>query len=395
MLRLDTHANIRGVTEPLVLKVMTLEEFITGSLSPHQVALWVESGNDNLDSLLKAPWGGVFCPDTASWQHSCTRPLISAPRDASVVVPGDVISLFPGNSLVKVLFRKSSTSNALFITERCNNNCVMCSQPPRDVDDRWRFEINHQLLRLIDKDIPWLGITGGEPTLDQNALVNLINTAKELLPHTGLHVLTHGRTFGTSDLAPRIRQIRHPRIQWGVPLYGDVSEIHDGVVRVPGAFDETVEGLLALGRAGQAVELRMVLQKATIPRLRQFAYWVSRNLSFVECVAFMGLEPMGYARTNRTDVWVDPVDYMDTLEASALYLQDRGIRTYLYNIPYCVATPPLTPLLQQSISDWKNAFLPQCELCSVRQRCSGFFASAKGDWISRGISPILDLEKRR
>lgn len=389
MLRLDTHASLVGVMNPLMLKVLTVEEFIGSQYEPHQVALWISQASDLSEAVINAPWGALYCPGVFIRKSTAAVPVISNPRDPDVVAPGDVIIVFPGSSLVKVLYRRASTANALFITERCNNNCIMCSQPPRDINDQGLFEVNKQLLHLVDKSTPWLGLTGGEPTLDQDAFTDLIALSKVALPDTYLHVLSHGRTFGTSDLAYRVRAVRHPHIQWGIPLYGDVPNVHDGVVRTPGAFDETVAGLMALARAGQSIELRMVLQKATIPRIRQYAVWVARNLPFVECVAFMGLEPMGYARTYRSEVWIDPVDYMEALQEAAFYLVDRGIKTFVYNVPQCLAGPGLRPLLQKSISDWKNIFLPQCEACSTRPECAGVFASTKGEWISRGIAPLV------
>jgi hypothetical protein len=62
---------------------------------------------------------------------------------------GDVVSISPTGH-VRTLYRRQSKSNTLFATDRCNSLCVMCSQPPREVDDSGRAA---ELIRLIDRGL--------------------------------------------------------------------------------------------------------------------------------------------------------------------------------------------------------------------------------------------------
>ena len=50
---------------------------------------------------------------------------------------GDIIRVSPSDNHLRVLFKKSHRQNAFLLTERCNNWCIMCSQPPRDIDDSY------------------------------------------------------------------------------------------------------------------------------------------------------------------------------------------------------------------------------------------------------------------
>src|SRR5439155_25961917 len=50
---------------------------------------------------------------------------------------GDIIGLDPSSRRLRVLYRRASKHNSFLVTERCNHYCLMCSQPPRDVDDGW------------------------------------------------------------------------------------------------------------------------------------------------------------------------------------------------------------------------------------------------------------------
>src|SRR3546814_13192799 len=104
-----------------------------------------------------------------------------------------------------------------------------------------------------------------------------------------------------------------PDLMAGIPVYSDQSTIHDFVVQADGAFDETIRGILNLKKLGQRVEIRMVLHRHTIGRLDRFAEFVVRNLPFVDHVALMGLELMGFAKANADDLWIDPREPADII----------------------------------------------------------------------------------
>ena len=50
---------------------------------------------------------------------------------------GDVIAMDSGSKRFRVLYRRSSVHNSFLVTERCNHYCLMCSQPPKNIDDGW------------------------------------------------------------------------------------------------------------------------------------------------------------------------------------------------------------------------------------------------------------------
>jgi len=56
-----------------------------------------------------------------------------------------------------------------------------------------------------------------------------------------------------------------------------------------------------------------VVHADTYVRLPEFARFLARNLLFVDHVAIMGLELMGFAKANLDAIWIDPVDYQTQL----------------------------------------------------------------------------------
>lgn len=396
MLRKDTHFEIHHLNEPKLLKVITLEEFIeqglavcAGNAEFADLLLWLPN-EERLRSphLLSLPVAGFLTPEPLIGDFDSTRPHLHTPKDNDVVQPGDVIAVTPGNALVRVLYRRGSDSNLLFMTDRCNSLCLMCSQPPKDIDDRWHIEENLRLIDLMDPGEENLGISGGEPTLYRDGLLEILAKCKAVLPQKSIHVLSNGRLFQDPSWIAALSTIGHPQLSWGIPLYADNAEDHDHVVQAPGAFSETLRGLYNLARANQIIEIRVVLNRLTTPRLPELAHYVFRNLPFVRHVALMGIESTGLARKHYEELWIDPLDYQESLSQTVYFLFNRGVPVSIYNLPLCLIPAHLSRFARQSISDWKNLFIDTCQQCAAVKHCSGFFKSHTDRWQSRGVQQL-------
>lgn len=296
--------------------------------------------------------------------------------DLHYLAHGDVVRIDPKRGRLAALYRRNSRSNSFLVTERCDNYCIMCSQPPRETDDAWLVdELVHDVIPLISKDTAEIGITGGEPALLGEGLVTLLDTMKQNLPTTAVHVLSNGRRFSDVAFARRVAQVRHPDAIFGIPVYSDLPEAHDYVVQRRGAFDETVRGILNLKRYGVRVELRFVIHHDTVRQLPAFARFVARNLLFVDHVALMGLELVGFGKTNADALWVDPMTYQSELMTAMETLVRAGAHASIYNHALCVLPPELHRFARKSISDWKSTYIDECGRCRRREECGGFFAS--------------------
>jgi len=304
---------------------------------------------------------------------------------------GDVIGVHLPSGRVRTLYRRASRHNTFLTTERCNHYCLMCSQPPKNVDDSWILDEIAKALPLVDPATRSIGFTGGEPLLDWRRIVELIAQARDLLPDTALHVLSNGRGFASTEIADAWAATGHPNLTVGIPIYAAVDCLHDYVVQARGAFDETVLGILRLKERRQRVEVRVVLHSITAPRIVETAAWMARNLPFVDHVALMGLENTGFAIANDALLWIDPVDYRDELARAVDILSAARVRTSIYNLPYCVLAPRVWRFAVQSISDWKNAYLPQCERCAAKSSCAGFFSTGRPKQ-SRAIEPLQEFD---
>jgi His-Xaa-Ser system radical SAM maturase HxsC len=265
----------------------------------------------------------------------------------------------------------------------------MCSQPPKDVNDSWILREIRQVLPLVDKQTRAMTFTGGEPLLDWHGFLAVLSDCRDLLSQTAIHVLSNGRAFAATEVVNGWADVRHPNLTVGIPIYAAVDNVHDYVVHAKGAFDETVLGVLKLKDKGQRVEIRVVLHAITAPRIAATAQWLARNLPFVDHVALMGLENTGFAIANDELLWIDPWDYQDQLAEAVEVLAASKVRVSVYNLPRCLLARSVWPYAVQSISDWKNDFIAQCDSCLEKPRCSGFFATGRPHY-SRGIQPIIN-----
>lgn len=316
---------------------------------------------------------------------------IALDHEFAYLADGDILGTRPRSQSVRTLYRPRSKHNAFLVTERCNHWCLMCSQPPRKVVDDWIIKEIRDCLPLIDPIPRSLGFTGGEPLLNWQSFVSLLDDTMHHLPDAALHVLTNGRSFADPSVVAAWAGLRHPHLTAAIPIYSAVAQRHDYVVQSQHAFDETIMGILRLKDRGQRVEIRIVLHALTVDRLVETATWLARNLPFVDHVALMGLEYTGFALANEKVLHVDPRDYKDELTAAVVIMQSVGLRVSVYNLPLCMISRTVWPAAVKSISDWKNGFVAACSSCAVRERCPGFFSSGKSS-VHADVQPIKESD---
>jgi len=153
---------------------------------------------------------------------------------------GDVVVPHASKGEISVLLRESDTHHALFMTNRCNSHCLMCSQPPTTTDDGWLVAEALDAIRHLRKSPRALGLTGGEPLLLGPGLRSVLDAVAQYHPRTQVEVLTNGRLLSQPQTASRTLEGLAAPVRWLVPLYGHADFVHDFVVQASGAFDETL-----------------------------------------------------------------------------------------------------------------------------------------------------------
>ena len=125
------------------------------------------------------------------------------------------------------------------LTYRCNNSCAHCYNArsrsfPELNTSEWIAILDH----LWELRIPHIVFTGGEPTLRED-LPDLIQHAEKNGQITGLN--TNGRKLADPSFLDKLLEAGLDHVQ--VTLESHLPEIHDQMVNLPGAWQETVAGI--------------------------------------------------------------------------------------------------------------------------------------------------------
>lgn len=295
----------------------------------------------------------------------------------------DIISINPDGT-ASVVWEASSPHNAFYVTDICNSKCIMCPQIEGACS---RYDQCLKIIDLIkldsDKNI---GITGGEPTLNIDKLIEILEKIAKKSPNQKVHILTNGRLFKSSNVTDKLASVKNICLSVGIPLYSDIAEEHDYIVGVQGAFQETMQGLYNLAKKGINIEIRTVILRQNYKKLRNIAEYIYHNIPFVSHVAFMGMEYHGNAETNYDLVSIDPVDYKQQLYEAVREFVRYDMYVDVYNLPLCLVDSKIKEFCRDSISTWKKSFLPQCSECSCKNQCSGVFETSFKH--SENIKPI-------
>jgi radical SAM protein with 4Fe4S-binding SPASM domain len=127
----------------------------------------------------------------------------------------------------------------LALTLRCQNNCLHCyAGGPRDTPELSTEEWMRVMDKLHEIGVFIYTFTGGEPTLRED-LPELLTYAQRIGAVTGL--ITNGRRLKDDAYVKRLVETGLDFIQ--ITLESHLPEVHDAITRVPGSWEETVEGI--------------------------------------------------------------------------------------------------------------------------------------------------------
>ena len=245
-----------------------------------------------------------------------------------------------------------------------------------------------RVLKLAEpENTKQIGITGGEPTLAKKQLFCILEYCRDNYPDATISLLSNGKKFSSFEFTKQIAEINHPNLIFCISLCSDTDTEHDRLVGAKGSFYETIAGLHNLALFKQKIELRTVIHRLNYKRLPQLSEFYYRNFPFVIHIALMGMEVTGLCLENIDELWIDPFEYRDILREAIIQNNRRLMNVSIYNIPLCLIDKDVWSFSRQSISPWKNVYLPICDSCGVKDNCCGIF-STSGGWQSKNIKPV-------
>lgn len=301
---------------------------------------------------------------------------------------GDIVKVFPNGSIVRLWDTKSS-QNCIFVTNRCNFHCLMCPQPPCE-DNPEQHNENLRLLNLLNCRVEMIGITGGEPTLFPDRLIEYFDIINHKFPSSRVEILTNGSQLSDFGMAKQLALAAPLNLCYCVSIHGDTGSLSESIMRKKGGWDKALQGIVNLARLQQQIEIRVVVTKNNAPYLEDISMFLYRNFPFVYHIAFMGQEITGEALRNYSKIWVEPLGYAARLDRAVRYLAAMNMSVSIYNIPHCLLLKTSWKFAARSISDWKQSYITKCNGCKLKSACCGFFTTS-GTYYPQGVQPFLAM----
>ncbi|BCN31079.1 His-Xaa-Ser system radical SAM maturase HxsC [Anaeromicropila herbilytica] len=273
-------------------------------------------------------------------------------------------------------YSNETVDNAIVVTMKCNSNCIMCPLPESVRRQGGNISVDNILnaIELMPCNARHLTVTGGEPFLIGTKLFLILNALKSKCQNTRILLLTNARALSYDPFLEQFLHSIPPKIVLGIPLHGYNANTHDNITNASGSFLETTIALKKLLKKEVPVELRIVVSKLNAQFISKIADLIIKEFSSVFCVKIMGLEMLGNAAKNESDVWISYIEAFKASKEAILNLIKNGIDVGLYNFPLCSVDQKFHMLCMKSITDYKVRFTEECTECTLRDACGGVFA---------------------
>ena len=295
--------------------------------------------------------------------------------------------------IVQSRYTRKDGDCTIYSSAQCNSNCVMCpiSERQRKTEELERIERLIELINYLPSDVEHVTITGGEPFLLKEDLFVILMNLRKQAPNAQVLLLTNGRVFADRNYAQQYVETRPVLCTAGIPIHGSSEEKHDAITQAKGSFCQTVLGIKHLIQLGEKVEVRIVVSKLNQDDILGIAEMMVSVIPGVATVKIMGLEMLGNAALHCEDVWIDYACAMEASEKAVDLLLSHGIDVELYNFPLCVVKTKYWGLYRRSIDPYKIRYLDECDLCTEKKNCGGFFFGTIR--MVNGVNPIIKRGK--
>ena len=287
---------------------------------------------------------------------------------------GDIISLNDLGVLHRI-YSAVEKDATIYMTGHCNSNCVMCPTTEEErrygegLPDDWLEEF----IEMLPDDLTHVVVTGGEPTLRLKMFLYVMRRLAERFPRIETLLLSNGRSFASEKLVKKLVDFCPQHLCVAIPLHGNTADLHDRITRSEGSFRQTILGLKHLMAEDIAIELRIVVTKWNCNYLTKIAELICKEFPSVHVVNFIGMETRGNCALKFDALYMSHEEAFAYMKSAIHQLLQNGIDVGIYNFPLCSVEPGYWSICRKSITPEKIRFPRECEMCSVKGACGGFF----------------------
>lgn len=266
------------------------------------------------------------------------------------------------------------------IWDKCNNRCLMCTNPPAPwpawPDGGTSYEYESVISRLEAredeiKNSDSIYIAGGEPTIHPRFL-DIWNYIQKNFPRHRLILLSNGRRFYYSDFAKEVLRTKNP-LDIELSLHGANEQVHDGITQAKGSFKQGKEGLknlLMYKRSYHSVGVRYVITKKSYQYIPDFLKLARKEFPLINRVVFVFWEVESGAWNNSQELDVSYKEVFPYLNKSiSLVSELQNVR--FYHFPLCTVPMRLWPCVWRTLPEEEVKFPQTCNNCLYKNMCLG------------------------
>lgn len=268
------------------------------------------------------------------------------------------------------------------IYNKCNNKCLMCSNPEENLKIEKSFfsfsALSKRIERFYEGEDEFLNnygdcfsITGGEPTLSAH-LFPLIKKINSFFPGIKITCLSNGRRFSYTAYTKSFFQLA-PNLELNISLHGHNASLHDRITQAPGSFNEMVSGMkniFKLKLPGQSIGIRIIIHGLNYKFIGKILEFVEHNFSRVNSLVLIFFELEGQACVNFQQLKLSYSQFQPYLNKIK-----KSIKLFpqiqFYHFPLCVLPESFFPYMWRTLPASEVDFLQACENCKLRQLCLG------------------------
>ena len=266
------------------------------------------------------------------------------------------------------------------IWNRCNNNCLMCSNPIdfRNKDDSFLYSRTAVVSRIKTWEEKQksnkenINLTGGEPTIHPEFL-ELVKEIRKILPKNKIVMATNGRMFSYSWFTKKYLAMNNLSLE--IAIHGATPKLHNMITGVKGSFEQTIKGIsniLKYRNSSQELELRIIITKLNYQYLDLIINLIKKEFSKVERVVLVFMEMEGFAEKNFKIVGLTYKELKPYLTVSKLKKwKEKLPEIRLYHFPLCTLPPELWEYTWRTLRGEEITFLSRCSKCLYKKYCLG------------------------